>query len=31
MVERKRIGIILPSVNNVLESDLADIVPEGYT
>ena len=31
MAERKRIGIILPSVNNVLESDLADIVPEGYT
>jgi maleate isomerase len=31
MAERKRIGIILPSVNNVLESDFADIVPDGYT
>ena len=31
MVERKRIGIILPSVNNVLESDLAGVVPEGCT
>ena len=31
MAERKRIGLILPSVNNVLETNLASVVPEGCT
>ena len=31
MADRKRIGVILPSINNVLETNLGTLAPEGCT